>query len=273
MDHPSDPVAYDSEAHHRIPWERIAPFLFIALLLVPANWLIRKLFPQHQPWLPKAFHRLICWACGITVKTHGRRARGTVLYLPNHISWADIPALGCLMRARFVAKEEIGESRMMRFFCEQQRTLFVKRESRRDAARQASELSAALHAGDSVVVFAEGTTGDLRRPLPFKSSLLSGLTEGQLEHVRIQPVSIAYTRVRSMPVVRGRFPQIAWLGHFAIEDSVKQFLRLRAVRVDIIFHEPLDPAAFEDRKQLTRAVSATVARGYRRAMRDYIKPA
>nr|WP_255536412.1 lysophospholipid acyltransferase family protein [Pacificimonas pallii] len=247
--------------------------LLIAALLVPFAWIMRKILPDRQPWLTKPFHRLVCWACGITVKSHGRRARGTVLYLANHISWADIPTLGCLIRARFVAKSEMSDDPFLDFFCDLQRTIYVERGDRRSAVRQAGEITAALRSGDSLILFPEGTTSDLRRPLPFKSSLLVGLAESGLRDVRIQPVSIAYTRVRSMPVFRGRFPQVAWLGHFGIADSVRQFLRLRAVRVDVTFHESLDPEAFEDRKHLTRAVADEIARGYRQAMRDYVRPA
>ncbi|MGB7404290.1 MAG: lysophospholipid acyltransferase family protein [Pacificimonas sp.] len=204
---------------------------------------------------------------------HGRRARGTTLYLSNHVSWADIPALGSLIRGRFIAKGEMSASPVLAFFCDIQRTIFVNRGSRSDSKRQSDELTAALSEGASVIIFPEGTTGDLRRPLPFKSSLLAGLTEARLEGVKVQPVSIAYTRIRSMPTFRGRFPQISWMGDFGIGEAVMQTLRLRALRVDVTFHEPLDPGAFEDRKGLTKAAYETVARGYREAMRDYVRPA
>ncbi|MGB3722836.1 MAG: lysophospholipid acyltransferase family protein [Pacificimonas sp.] len=249
------------------------PLALLAMLLVPPNWVIRKLFPDRQPWLPKPFHRLMCWACGVTVKAHGRRATGTVLYVANHVSWVDIMALGSLLRARFVAKSELGEGGALGFFCDQQRTIYIDRGKARDAGAQANILVDALRAGDSLILFPEGTTSDGRRPLPFKSSLLNGLTDGTLERVRVQPVSVAFTRVRSMPAFRGRFPQLAWVGDYDIGESVMQILRLRSVRMDIVFHEPLAPEDFGNRKTLTAELQRIVDGGYRQAMHDYVRPA
>ncbi|MEM8825979.1 MAG: lysophospholipid acyltransferase family protein [Pseudomonadota bacterium] len=264
---------YESAAHYRIPWERIVPFLALAALLVPPSWLIARIFPNYQPWLTKPFHQLVCWALGITVVPHGRRARGTVLYLANHVSWADVPALGVFLRARFVAKADLADDGLMRFLAEQQRTLFIERERPQEARRQSDAITAALRSGDSVIMFPEATTSDARRPLPFKSALLEGVAESRLPGVKIQPVSIAYTRVRSMPSFRGRWPQLAWIGDYGIWESAVQFLRLRAVRIDIVFHDPLDPQIFDGRKALTAKVHQIVSRGYRQAMRDYVRPA
>ncbi len=249
------------------------PLVLLAMLLVPFNMAVRIIMPRHQPSLPRLFHKLICWACGVTVKSHGRRAHGTVLYVANHVSWADIIALGSLVRARFVAKDDLADSPVLRFFCNQQRTMYVSRGNVRDAGAQAHGIADALRAGDSLILFPEGTTSDGRRPLPFKSSLFEGLTGGTLRDVKVQPVSIAFTRVRSMPAFRGRYPQLAWVGEFGIGESVMQILRLRSVRMDIIFHDTLDPEDYTDRKVLTADVQRIVDGGYRRAMRDYVQPA
>jgi 1-acyl-sn-glycerol-3-phosphate acyltransferase len=51
-------------------------------------------------------------------------------------------------------------------------TLYIERESRRDALRVVHQMADALRNGDIVAVFPEGTTGDGRTMLPFHANLL-----------------------------------------------------------------------------------------------------
>ncbi|EMD82795.1 1-acyl-sn-glycerol-3-phosphate acyltransferase [Pacificimonas flava] len=241
-------------------------------MLVPFNMLALRLRPDHQPRIPMRFHALMCHAAGINVHVHGRPATGTTLYVVNHLSWADILVLGRLLRARFLAKSELGDSSALAFFCAQQRTLFVDRRDSRGVRDQENLLTRTLEAGDAIVIFPESTTGDGRKQHSFKTPLFAGITDGSLRGVAVQPVSLAYTRVRSMPAQRSRWPYLCWMGDYGIGESVLAFLRLRAVRADVVFHEPVDPVNFAGRKALAAHCERAVHRGYRAAMRQYVQP-
>ena len=255
-----------------IPWLRMLWWSIPALATVPLNMLWMKFNPGKQPWLPMTFHKFANYVVGTTARYHGTPNDGTTLFVSNHFSWADIPILGQKLRARFVAKADIGEGGALAFFCAQQRTLYVDRDDRRGSKEQGNMLVDALQAGDSVILFPEATTNDGRRARPFKSSLFAGLTDGRLPGVKVQPISIAFTRVRSMPIKRSLWPFLCWLGDYSIGESVRDWLRLRHVHAEVVFHEPVDPEDFPDRKALTRYCYETVHRGYRRAMREYVHP-
>ena len=108
---------------------------------------------------------------GITVK--GAPHAGATLIAANHVSWLDIAALhAAVPQARFVSKSDIKHWPLVGRMVAGAGTLFIERESKRDALRVVHQMAAALHAGDTVAVFPEGTTGEGRELLPFHANLL-----------------------------------------------------------------------------------------------------
>ena len=87
----------------------IAGALTAASIIVPAELMLRTLLRTRRAHLPIVFHRGLACALGIHILCHGQPARrARVLFVANHVSWADIPVLGARIRAAFVAKSEVG---------------------------------------------------------------------------------------------------------------------------------------------------------------------
>ncbi|MBR7539732.1 1-acyl-sn-glycerol-3-phosphate acyltransferase, partial [Mycobacterium tuberculosis] len=83
--------------------------------------------------------------------------------------------------------------------------VFVDRSRRGDAGRAAGEMAARMAAGDAIVLFAEGTTSDGNRVLPFRSALIGAARQalaGGAEAVLVQPVAVAYARRHGIPLGR-----------------------------------------------------------------------
>jgi 1-acyl-sn-glycerol-3-phosphate acyltransferase len=102
----------------------------------------------------------------------GISARRPLLIVSNHVSWKDILVLGSVADVVFVAKSEVRHLASVRAgwpVCSA-RSLSIA-PSRVRPATQTSQVSERLLAGEAVVLFAEGTTSDGNRVLPFKSSL------------------------------------------------------------------------------------------------------
>ncbi len=184
------------------------------------------------------------------------------MYVANHISWADIPVLGGLVDAAFVAKSEVEGFALVGWLASLARTVYIDRERRLASGDQRNAIAARLAAGQNVILFPEGTTGDGVGILPFKSALFAAVGGDAV----IQPVTVAYTRLNGMPITRERLPDIAWVGDAELWPHAVAFTALGRVRAELIFHEPLNVADFADRKILSRHCREVIAGGYERLM-------
>jgi len=96
-----------------------------------------------------------------------------------------------------------------------QRTIFINRQARHQTGAATREIAARLLGGDVVVLFAEGTSSDGIRVLPFRSSLVGAVHHAlgnttHHTHVTVQPMSLAYVGFGGVPM--GRACASAWHG-------------------------------------------------------------
>ncbi len=233
---------------------------------VPLEVLLRTLSLKNRPYIPWVFHRGLARSLGLVIHTHGRPLRrGPVLYVANHLSWVDIPVLGAHIRASFVAKSEVRGWGPVGWLASFAHTVYVARERRQNSAAQKDELAQRLRAGGSIILFPEGTNSDGQSVWPFKSSLFAVVAD--VPGLRIQPVTLAYTRVNGLPVTRRQLPDLAWVGDTELAPHALAFMKLGTVRADIVFHDPIDPADFPDRKALARHCHGLISQRYRQLMR------
>jgi 1-acyl-sn-glycerol-3-phosphate acyltransferase len=121
-----------------------------------------------QWWSATLLRRL-----GIGLTVHGAPRAGPTLLIANHVSWLDIAAIhAAAPQARFVSKSDVRQWPLVGRLVAGAGTIFIERESKRDALRVVHQVADALRAGDMVAVFPEGTTGPGPEPLPFHANLL-----------------------------------------------------------------------------------------------------
>lgn len=139
------------------------------------------------------------------------------LIVANHVSWLDIGVIGAERELAFVAKSEVGEWPVVGFLANLQRTLYIDRQRRSATAGMAATMGARIANGEEVVLFAEGTTGDGTRILPFRSSLLGaahqamGAMHGRCDQ-QVYPLTLTYTGWQGLPGGRGGRASLAWYG-------------------------------------------------------------
>ncbi len=196
---------------------------------------------------------------GAPVAERARRpGQRPVIYVCNHSSWLDIPALGGTLRACFVAKDDVAGWPIVGTIARLGRTVFVSR-SRQGIGRERDQMQERLSEGDDLILFPEGTSSDGSRVLPFHSSFFAAAYgEGQ---PLIQPVSVVYDRLAGLPVGRGSRSVFAWYGDMELAPHVWKLAQWRGKRVSLLFHAPLDPADFPSRKALSQAAWQVVADG------------
>lgn len=249
-----------------------AAFALLTLVLLPVQLLALGFGHSLMQRLPRWWHRLMCRVIGLRVVVHGSMsARRPLLLAANHVSWKDILVLGSVADVVFIAKAEVRGWPVFGWLARLQRSVFVEREERRKTGNQISDVSKRLVAGEVVVLFAEGTTSDGNRVLPFKSSLF-GAASAARPHVHggvvhIQPVSIAYTGIHGLPMGRYHRPVAAWPGDVALGPHLLRVLREGALEVDVIFSEPIDFGAGADRKHTARLAESRVRAGLIAALR------
>jgi 1-acyl-sn-glycerol-3-phosphate acyltransferase len=127
---------------------------------------------------------------GIQLEVVGRPRPGAVLLVANHVSWLDIAVIhAACPQARFVSKADVLRWPLLGWLIREVGTLFIERERKRDALRVVQEVAAALHRGETVAVFPEGTTGSGDTVLPFHANLLQAAIS---DRVPVQPVALRY---------------------------------------------------------------------------------
>ena len=114
------------------------------------------------------------------------------------------------------------------------------------------------------MLFAEGTSSDGNRTLPFRSSLVGAahlaLAENTTRPLVVQPLAIAYARQGGVPLGRGQRPRVAWYGDMDLLSHLAGIVRRGALDAVVAWGEPVAVDAATDRKALTRDLEDTVRR-------------
>lgn len=233
------------------------------LLLVPLQLLSMKTGLWRETVVLKWWHRTIVRALGFRIHTTGTLSeKRPLLVASNHVSWTDIMVLGSLVDVKFIARADMADWPLIGKLSKLQRTVFIERERKRSSGDQASEIGARLAKGDAMVLFAEGSTGDGNRLLPFKSTLFGAASmaigEGAAREVFIQPVAIVYTRLHGAPLGRRHRPLAAWIGDQDLMPHMKDLLARGAVDVEVHFGEPVAFSARSNRKEAAKLVERQV---------------
>jgi 1-acyl-sn-glycerol-3-phosphate acyltransferase len=122
-------------------------------------------------------------------------------------------------------------------------------------------------------MFAEGTTSDGNRVLPFRSSLFATAEiDADGAPIRVQPISIAYTRLDGIPMGRHFRPYFAWYGDMEMLPHLWGIVGLGRSTVVVHFHKPVTIHDFPDRKALAAYCQAVVASGVSAALSGRPQP-
>jgi 1-acyl-sn-glycerol-3-phosphate acyltransferase len=250
---------------------RIAAVLALLVLATPPLMLLQWLALRYG-WglahrLPLLFHQMVCRLLRIRITPVGHPARDRpLLVLSNHSSWLDITVISTLLPVSFIAKTEVGTWPVFGTFARLQRSIFIDRTRRQATAGANREIAERLAAGDAIVLFAEGTTNDGNRLLPFRSALVGAARDaivhaGHDRHVVIQPLSVSYPRRGGLPVGRAERPQVAWHGSMDLVPHLAGIIAGPPLDAVVVWGEPIAFDRDSDRKEVTRRAEDAVRSG------------
>jgi 1-acyl-sn-glycerol-3-phosphate acyltransferase len=208
-----------------------------ALVTAVGGWAtIVFLFPRMSQAQREA--RVQSWSLemlrvlGIRLQLRGQApTHGPLLLVANHISWLDILVMHAARHCRFVSKSDVKRWPLIGTLATGGGTLYIERESRRDAMRVVHRMAERLQAGDILAVFPEGTTSDGTALLPFHGNLVQAAISAD---VPVQPVALQF--VDSASGETSLTP--SYVGDDSLLDSVWNTLSGPPVTAIVTYGEP-----------------------------------
>jgi 1-acyl-sn-glycerol-3-phosphate acyltransferase len=199
-------------------------------------WTILTVFPRLERVDRET--RVHTWAqamlkrAGIELSVSGLPVKdGPVLLVANHLSWLDIVVLHASRYCRFVSKADIKHWPLVGTLAGGAGTLYIERESRRDAHRVVHHMAERLMLGEVLAVFPEGTTGDGVTLKPFHANLLQAAISTEAP---VQPIALRF--------VDADTGQTSFAPRYIDDDSIFvsiwETLGVRRLRAEVVFGEP-----------------------------------
>ncbi|WP_158963491.1 lysophospholipid acyltransferase family protein [Chachezhania sediminis] len=213
-------------------------------------------------WVPHLTSRFALMLLGIGLTVRGKPMRHAGALVANHSSWLDIFTLNAGARAFFVAKAEVSGWPGIGTIARAAGTLFIERRSS-EARRQQALFESRFDAGHRLLFFPEGTSSDAVRVLPFKTTLFAAFFADHLrDTIWVQPVTVVYH------APKGEDPRYyGWWGDMEFgSDLIKVLATVPQGRVELIYHPPVAPKDFPNRKALARHCEMQVRSGLRAAL-------
>jgi len=242
------------------------PGIFRAVRVV--SWLLLLLVPliiactiwRPAPYgLVTRFYRVTLWLLGVKIKVRGELSSAQpTLFVANHVSYLDILALGSVLPGRFVSKAEVKNWPYIGLVASLTRTLYIDRRARK-AGQHADQITKALDAQHSLILFPEGTTGNGHSILPFKSTLFAAAAERP--GLMIQPVAHAVTTLDDLPLVRSDRPLYTWTGTTGLAPHIWRLLCVGNMTLTVNLLPPFT-AAGHSRQDLAKQTVDQVRQGF-----------
>lgn len=226
----------------------------VGLHLVSAALTVASVYPfigdARRLWLKQRWSRQLLDILGVRLDAQLSGAPPGSLFVINHVSWLDIYALNAARPMAFVAKAEVSRLPLVGWLSANTDTLFLSRESRRQAREMNTQIRQLLAAGKDVACFPEGTTSDGAQVLKFHSALLqSAIDSGR----PVQPVALAYYDAAGR---RSLAP--AYAGETTMGESLAAILACRTLTVRLQPTPTLDPQVMS-RGEMAQAAQGAIA--------------
>lgn len=195
-------------------------------------WIIRSEFGRLPPaacaLLVREWSRQMLDILGVALVVRGAPpGHGPLLLVANHISWLDILVMDAAQPARFVSKSDVKAWPLLGSLVTGAGTLYIERESRRDAMRVVHQMADSLRAGDILAVFPEGTTGDGVDLLPFHANLIQAAISA---NAPVLPVGLSFVDGAS----GRRSDAPTFVGETTLLQSI--WATLRATQLQAVVH-------------------------------------
>ncbi|WP_296445894.1 lysophospholipid acyltransferase family protein [Rhodoferax sp. UBA5149] len=176
-------------------WKCVRVLLHIVTGLCSAAFVFPRLSAAQKEERIRAWALVLIARLAIKLIVVGEPpTHGPVLLAANHISWLDIVVMLAARPCRFVSKADVRHWPLVGTLATAAGTLFIERESRRDAMRVVHHMAERLQTGDILAIFPEGTTSNGVDLLPFHANLFQAAISA---HAPVLPVALRFADAAS----------------------------------------------------------------------------
>lgn len=242
---------------------KLFAFFCISVLLVPAQMCVLAVHKGKGAYIiPYYWQKCVTRIFNIKVSVYGTPAKNRqVIYVSNHLSYLDIPVIGSVLKASFVAKKEVSGWPVFGFLSKLQQTAFIER-TRNAAIKEASALDIMLENGKSLILFPEGTSTDGTQVVPFKSSLFSLALKKGANSPPIQPFALKMISVDGAePHSQDLRDIYAWHRDMNTElpEHLWRFAKSKGAHISLEFFPLIEIGEQSDRKILAASCYETIS--------------
>lgn len=241
----------------RASWKLTRVAMHMASGLATITFVFPKLGPAQKEQQIQAWAQTLIALLAIKLVMNGEAPRpGPMLLAANHISWLDVYTILATCPCRFVAKSEVRQWPLVGRLAAATGTLFISRQSPRDAVRVVHQMTAHLQAGDTLAIFPEGTTSNGQQLLPFHANLFQAAISA---NAPVQPVAMQFSDEATGQLSLAPI----YVNQDTLLGSIWRTLKAPPLRATLTFGPPQLPIG-RDRRRLAADVHAAVE-GLRRA--------
>ena len=243
-----------------ISWTVFSLMLYCILTIIP--------FYDQRTYIP-FYHRVLCRLMGVKIILKGNMSTHLpTLFVSNHVSYLDIPVLGSLINAGFVAKSEIANWPFINVLARIQNTIFIERKASK-AKAQIAIIRERLNDNYSLILFPEGTSTNGAEVLPLKSSLFSAAEPMDIDKkIYIQPISVVYAQHNDSGMDQDVRDHFAWYADFPFGSHFFKMLSKGSITAVITFNEPVLFSDFSSRKDCANACEQVMRTSFEKAFTE-----
>lgn len=248
--------------------------IFLCMFMLSFVRVVFLLFPARRTFLVSyivhIINKILVSILGIKVKVSGKseflKMRG-VFFVINHLSYLDGMVASSLSPLVFIGRSDLKSWPLFGTLSSLSDTIFVNRVDPSNIHRELERIVFSLSNKTNVILFAEGTSTNGKRLLPFKTSFF----EAPLKcGCKIVPLAIKYTRINTEELNDKNKDLIYWYGDMEFLPHLFGVLKLKRVDVEVKVFKPLSISEIPNEKFSFRRKYLSSA--CQEIIEDYLNP-
>lgn len=215
------------------------PVMFVYSLGTDSTSPNEKQKAYRKKWLQR-----IVRTVGLELEVKGEAVtdQKSSLWVANHVSWMDIAVVGS-QGVGFLSKSEVRKWPFIGWLGEQGGTVFIDRGGKNASQVAAKAIAEKINAGDSILVFPEGTTSSGEDVKRFHARIFAPALDHQLA---VQAIAVQYLDDD------GRLhPKASWNDQ-SFMSNLLGVLAQPSIRVVLTFLPVVDAEQFSERRHLAQ---------------------